>query len=606
MLDQEFLSSVPHSPGVYLMLDKSSTVLYVGKAKDLFKRLASYVRFKSSAAHNKTAVMLSQVEKTDLLITNTEKEALILEASLIKRHRPKYNVILRDDKSYPLVKVTVNEAWPRVFMTRQKKNDGARYFGPYASTSSMWTTLKLLRTLFPLRRCKGAHLKQRKRPCLNYQMNRCLAPCCGKIDNRSYGAMVEKVVLFLEGRNKSLLKDLTVEMERASGRLDFEKAAVIRDQINGLKKTLEKQIIVTQSKEDRDVYGFARSGASVSAVLLYVREGLVQGTRRFFIEDTFGDNQAILSQIVKQVYDERALPPPLILLPFTIDDQQLLAERLSELGQRNTVLSVPRRGNRRDLIAMAQSNAEQRFDEIANKIASWKSLCEDMQKRLHLSSEPATIECLDISNISGTNSVGSLVCFNNGEPSKNDYRHYKIRQADGPDDYGMMREVLARRFSDIEADRTLPDLLVVDGGKGHLAVAESAVKEAGLDGAIDLLAIAKERNSEGEKLFKPGRKNPILLPAHNPVLLYLMRIRDESHRFGVSFHRSLRKKRTLTSQLESISGIGAARRQQLLKDIGSVAKISEASVERLKQVEGIGNDLAEQIYSYFHDKPAAS
>ena len=606
MLDQPFLTSVPHSPGVYLMLDKSSTVLYVGKAKDLFKRLSSYVHFKSSAAHNKTGVMLSQVDKVDLLITNTEKEALILEASLIKRHRPKYNVILRDDKSYPLVKVTVNETWPRVFMTRQKKNDGARYFGPYASTSSMWTTLKLLRTLFPLRRCKGTNLKQRKRPCLNYQMNRCLAPCCGKIDNRSYRSMVDKVVLFLEGRNKSLLKDLTAEMEEAAKRLDFEKAALIRDQINGLKKTLEKQIIVTQSKEDRDVYGFARSGTSVSAVLLYVREGLVQGTRRFFIEDTFGDDQAILSQIVKQVYDERSLPPPLILLPFPIDDQQLLAERLSELALRKTMLSVPQRGNRRDLIAMAQSNAEQRFDEIDNRIASWNSLCEDMRKRLHLASAPHTIECLDISNISGTNSVGSLICFKSGEPSKSDYRHYRIKQEDGPDDYSMMREVLLRRFADPDTDRALPDLFVVDGGKGHLAVAVSVMKETGLEGAIDLLAIAKERHDEGEKLFKPGRKNPILLPAHNPVLLYLMRIRDETHRFGVSFHRTLRNKRTLTSQLESISGVGAARKQQLLKDIGSLTKISEASVERLKKVDGIGHELAEQIYSYFHDKPAPS
>jgi len=606
MLDQEFLSSVPHSPGVYLMLDKSSTVLYVGKAKDLARRLASYVRFKSTATHNKTAVMLSQVEKADLLITNTEKEALILEASLIKRHRPKYNVILRDDKSYPLVKVTVNETWPRVFMTRQKKNDGARYFGPYASTSSMWTTLKLLRTLFPLRRCKGVNLKPRRRPCLNYQMNRCLAPCCGKIDVHSYRAMVDKVILFLEGRNKNLLKDLGVEMNQAARKLDFEQAAVIRDQIGGLKKTLEKQIIVTQSREDRDVYGFARSGTSVSAVLLYVREGLVQGTRRFFIEDTFGNDQAILSQIVKQVYDERVLPPPLVLLPFPIDDQLLLEERLSELASKKTVLSVPQRGNRLDLIGMAQSNAKQRFDEIDKKIASWSSLCADIQKRLHLSSAPHTIECLDISNISGTSSVGSLVCFKNGEPAKGAYRHYKIRQNDGPNDYAMMREVLIRRFADIDSETALPDLFVVDGGKGHLAVAESVIRETGLEGNIELLAIAKERHDEGEKLFKPGRKNPILLPIHNPVLLYLMRIRDESHRFGVSFHRSLRNKKTLTSQLEQISGIGASRKRQLLKEIGSVAKISEASLEQLSQVEGIGNELAAQIYSYFHDKPSPS
>ena len=602
MLDQKFLSSVPHAPGVYLMLDKSSTVLYVGKAKDLFKRLSSYIRFKGSA-HNKTAVMLSKVHKADLLITNTEKEALILEASLIKRHRPRYNVILRDDKSYPLIKVTVQEEWPRVFMTRRKKNDKSRYFGPYASPSSMWTTLKLLQTLFPLRRCKGAALKPRKRPCLNFQMNRCLAPCCGKIDNPAYRAMVDKVILFLEGRNRNLLRDLEEEMKQAVNNLDFEHAAVLRDQINGLKKTLEKQVVVTQSKDDRDVYGFARSGASVSIVLLYVREGVVSGTRRFFTEDTYGDDQAILSQIVKQVYDERSLPPQLVLLPFEIDDQQLLSERLSELAERKSTLSVPQRGDRRDLIAMANTNARQRFDELDKKRASWNALCDDLQKRLKLDRQPRRIECLDISNISGTNAVGSLVCFVDGEPDKNCYRRYKIKESDGPDDYAMMREVLNRRFGDQPQKSELPELLMVDGGKGHLAVAESVLKENDLLSDVDLIGIAKERRDEGEKLYKPGRKNPVILPAHNPVLLYLMRIRDESHRFGISFHRSLRNKQTLSSQLDDIPGVGAARKKQLLKKIGSLKKISEAPVEDLIEVEGIGAELAEQIHSSFHDKP---
>ena len=599
MLDQDFLTSVPHSPGVYLMLDHSSTVLYVGKAKDLSKRVSSYVRHKRSE-HSKTSVMLAKVVKVDLLVTNTEKEALILEASLIKRHRPRYNVILRDDKSYPLIKVTTQEEWPRVFMTRRKRNDKARYFGPYASSSAMWTTLKLLQTLFPLRRCKGTTLKPRKRPCLNFQMNRCLAPCCGKIDNDSYRAMVDKVILFLEGRNRSLLQDLEKDMRQAVSQLKFEKAAVIRDQIGGLKKTLEKQVIVTQSKEDRDVYGFARSGASVSVVLLYVREGVVRGTRRFFLEDTYGDDQAILSQVVKQVYDHRSLPPKLVLLPFAIDDQLLLEERLSELAARKISLSVPKRGNRRDLITMANTNAARRFDEIDKKAASWETLSADLQKKLHLSQLPDTIECLDISNISGTNAVGSLVGFEDGEPAKHRYRHFKIKHADGPDDYAMMREVLERRFAAESEDNELPNVLVVDGGKGHLAVAESVLKDRGLLLQIDLLSIAKDRDETGEKLYKPGRKNPILLPPHNPVLLYLMRIRDESHRFGVSFHRKLRNKKTLASQLDNIPGVGPARKKQLLKKIGSVKKISEASVQELCQVEGIGAELAEQIHGYFH------
>lgn len=600
MLDQKFLSSVPHAPGVYLMLDKSSTVLYVGKAKDLFKRLSSYLRF-NGAAHNKTAVMLSKVVKVDLLITNTEKEALILEASLIKRHRPRYNVILRDDKSYPLIKVTVQEEWPRVFMTRRKKKDGARYFGPYASSSSMWTTLNLLQSLFPLRRCKGTKLKPRKRPCLNFQMNKCLAPCCGKIDNESYRAMVDKVILFLEGRNRNLLRDLQEDMDRAAAGLEFEQAAMIRDQIGGLKTTLEKQVIVTQSKDDRDVYGFARSDASVSIVLLYVREGLVRGTRRFFIEDTYGDDQAVLSQIVKQVYDERSLPPHLVLLPFEIDDQLLLAEHLSELAGKKTSLSVPRRGDRRDLVSMANANALQRFDEIDKKLASWQSLSTDLQKRLNLSRPPHHIECVDISNISGTNAVGSLVRYEHGQPFKNGYRRYKIKRVEGPDDYAMMKEVLQRRFSDQAEPDDFPALLMVDGGKGQLAVAESILKENGLDADIDLVGIAKERQDEGEKLYRPGRKNPIVLPAHNPALLYLMRVRDESHRFGISFHRSLRTKRALGSRLDAIPGVGPARKRQLLKQIGSLKKIGDATVAELMEVDGIGAELAEQIHDYFQN-----
>lgn len=412
--------------------------------------------------------------------------------------------------------------------------------------------------------------------------------------------MVDKVILFLEGRNRNLLRDLEKEMKQAVTQLKFEEAAAIRDQVHGLKKTLEKQIIVTQSKEDRDVYGFTRSGASVSIVLLYVREGVVGGTRRFFLEDTYGDDQAILSQVVKQVYDDKVLPPKLVLLPFEIDDQALLEERLSELALKKISLSVPQRGSRRDLIAMASANAKRRFDEIDKKAASWRTLGNDLQKKLHLTQQPDKIECLDISNISGTNAVGSLVLFEDGEPAKHRYRHYKIKQVVGPDDYAMMREVLERRFEEESEESELPNILLVDGGKGQLAVAESVLKKKGLFSRIDLLGIAKERHDKGEKLYKPGRKNPILLPPHNPVLLYLMRIRDESHRFGVSFHRKLRNKETLASQLDNIPGVGPARKKRLLKKIGSVKKISKASVQELSRVQGIGAELAEQIHAYFH------
>lgn len=598
MLNQDFLKSIPHSPGVYMMLDRKSTVLYVGKAKDLYKRLATYVHF-SGAAHSKTAAMLSHVGKVSTLITHTEKEALILESSLIKKHRPKYNVILRDDKSYPLIKVTLQEEWPRVFMTRRKRKDGARYFGPYSSSSAMWSTLKLLSSLFPLRRCKGSILKPRKRPCLNHQMNQCMAPCAGIADRAQYIAMVNKVIMFLEGRNRRLLSDLQAEMTRASASMDFEKAAIIRDQMRALNRTLEKQVVVSELEKDRDVFGLARNGASVSIALLYIRGGMIQGSRSFFLADPYGDDAAILSQVLKLIYDETAPPPTEILLPVTIEDQDILAERLADFVGKKVSLTVPMRGDRRHLIAMANTNAKQLFEDIKRKEQSWKTLSDAMMKKLSLVSPPQTIECIDISNISGTNSVGSLISFKDGEPYKQAYRHFKIKSVHGPDDYASMREVLSRRFERGVENNDLPDLLIVDGGRGQLGIAEATAKDFGIINSIDLLGIAKERHDEGEKLYKPGRKNPIILPPHNPVLLYLMRIRDEAHRYGITFHRSLRRKNTLSSVIDQIPGIGSLKKKQLLISLGSMKKISQASVNELKNVDGIGSQLAEEIYQFF-------
>jgi excinuclease ABC subunit C len=599
MLDQEFLSSIPHVPGVYLMLNKASTVLYVGKAKDLFKRLSSYLHF-SGTDHSKTSVMLRQVSKIDTLMTNTEKEALILESSLIKKHRPKYNVILRDDKSYPFIKVTVQEEWPRVFMTRRKKRDGARYFGPYSSSSAMWSTLKLLFSLFPLRRCKGAKLKPRKRPCLNHQMNNCLAPCAGKADMGQYQDMVDKVIMFMEGRNKPLLKNLKKEMIRAAELEDFEKAALLRDRIGALDKTLEKQIVLSKTQKDRDVFGFYRQGVSVSVALLYVRKGILGGSRRFFLEDPYGDDKAILSQVIKQLYDESNFPPAELLLPHDFEDRVVMAERLSDLSERIITLSVPQRGEPKELVHMARTNAKQLFDEQQNKKRSWQNLAENIQKKLHLPVLPHRIECLDISNISGTNAVGSLVSFYSGEPDPKSYRHYKIKTVTGPDDYAMMREVIHRRFSRALTDNDLPDLFMVDGGRGQLGVAEAVASDLKLAEMVNLIGIAKEREDEGEKLYRPGRKNPIILPSHSPLLLYLMRIRDESHRFGVTFHRSLRRKQTFTSTLDQIPGVGEERKKELLRTIGSLQKVSRASIEDLKNVAGIGPALAHEIHQFFN------
>ena len=601
MFPPNLLAATPHSPGVYLMLDKKSGVLYVGKAKDLRKRLASYARI-AQAGQDKTAVMLSHVHKVDTLLTRTEKEALILEASLIKKHRPRYNIILRDDKNYPLLKVTIQEEWPRVLMTRRRKKDGARYFGPYSSPSAMWATLRLLASLFPLRRCKGAQLQPRIRPCLNGQIHNCLAPCMGLTDRTGYQEMVARVIMVLEGHNRDLITTMGQQMAVAARDLEFERAAIIRDQIQALSRTLEKQVIVATHSRDQDIFGLARKDASLALAILLVRNGTISGSRTFFLADPIGDDASILSQVLNQYYDQGDNLPQEILLPFAPDDKDLLSERLSDLRGETVHLQIPQRGDRMQLIAMANANAQQLFAERDHKEQSWQTLADSMVKSLHLHHSPDTIECLDISNTSGQHAVGSLVCFERGEVAPHKFRHYKIRTIDGPDDYAMMAEVLERRLKRGLEENDLPDLLMVDGGRGQLGIALRVAREIGVGDIqeLDWLGIAKEKEEEGEKLYKPGRKNPIILPAHNPVLLYLMRIRDESHRYGVSFHRKLRNKSTLASELDTISGIGPKKKQMLLKTMGSLTQIKQASEEILTKVPGIGPELAREIRHHFH------
>ena len=601
MFPDTILSSAPHAPGVYLMQDAKSAVLYVGKAKDLFKRLSSYAHF-SGAEYNKTSVLLDKVKKVETIITNTEKEALILEASLIKKYKPKYNIILRDDKNYPYIKVTVQEEWPRVFMARRKSQDKARYFGPYSSIGSMWATLRLIASLFPLRNCKSSELKKRDRPCLNNQIGKCLAPCAGNADRALYMEHVNKVVMLLEGRNRELVGTLEKQMLDAAARLDFERAATIRDQISALSRTLEKQVISASHSKDQDVFGFARKDAAVTIALLFIRNGLINGSRNFFLAEPFGEDASILAQVLGQLYDSEAVIPQEILLPFEPADLDVLEAHLSDQSTSRVTVKIPKQGDSRQLIAMATANALQAFEEKEQKSKSWDNLCQAMQKTLHLDRQPNRIECLDISNIGGKQAVGSLVSFHLGEPDKSRFRHYKIKTVEGPNDYAMMKEVLSRRLSRGLAEDTLPDLFVVDGGKGQLGMALAVARELGITDEVDWIGIAKERQDEGEKLYKPERKNPLVLPAHNPVLLHLMRIRDESHRYGVTFHRKLRNKATLTYDLDKIPGIGNEKKKQLLKHLGSLKRIMAASPAELMEVAGIGEGLATEIFNYFQEK----
>ena len=591
-LSASFLGAVSHGPGVYLMLGKKE-VLYVGKARDLRKRLSQYAHF-TGPAHAKTAVMLSHVERVETILTTTEKEALILEASLIKQHRPRYNVILRDDKNYPLIKITTRDLWPRVAVTRKRLRDGNRYFGPYASTTAMRATLQLLNAQFPLRRCKT--VRERSRPCLNFQMGRCLAPCAGKVSREDYQRMVRDVLLILEGKVGEVVKELTSKMEGAAEKLAFEKAAQYRDQIRGLTRTIEHQAIVAEHSLDQDVFGIHRQDASVGIALLFVRGGMITGAQSFFLADPLGEDDSLLAQTILQYYSIERQPPRELLLPFTVEDHALISERLAELREGPVTLCAPQRGKRMRLMEMASANAAQIFSERAKKEKSWETLAEALQGKLRLINRPDTIECLDISNLQGKQAVGSLVCFTQGEKAVKLFRHYRIKTQDTPDDYAMMREVLERRMTKGVAENNLPDLLLLDGGKGQLQVAIDVLTRFDLLQRVELVAIAKEKAEEGEKLFRPGRKNPMLLPAHSPVLLYLMRIRDEAHRFGITFHRKLRGQEQFLSRLDRIEGIGPERKKSLLQTLGSYQRIATASKEELAQVPGIGSELARLIH----------
>ena len=590
------LKTVSKGTGVYLLLGGRQEALYVGKAKNLRRRLAQHARA-ARAEHSKTAVMLAQVRRLETILTATEKEALLLEASLIKRHRPKYNVILRDDKQYPLIKVTVQEEWPRLLVTRRKERDGSRYFGPYASGPALRETLNLLHSLCPLRRCR--RLEQRSRPCLNYQLRRCLAPCAGLADKAAYQELVHEALLILEGKSRQLLDQLAAEMRQAAEQLAFEQAAFCRDRIASLRKTLERQDVAGQSDCDQDVFGLARSEEAVGLAVLHLRGGAVSGARRFVLADPFGDDARLLAETALQLYSEDSPPPRELLLPSAPEAQELLAERLAELRGGPVHLHVPQRGGKLRLLRMAMENAAA---ALAGQEQTWPHIAAALRDKLRLRRLPERIECLDISNLLGKQAVASLVCFVQGEKNAGGCARFRILRKDEPDDYAMMDEALRRRAAVWQEQSSWPDLLLLDGGKGQLGVAARALAELSLLDRVDLAALAKEKEEEGEKLFLPGRKNPLHLPRHSAALLFLMRVRDEAHRFGISLHRDLRSQAALHSELDRLPGVGKARRQQLLKTLGSWQRIQEASAAELAAVPGIGAKTADHIWRRLHEE----
>ncbi|MDF2571366.1 MAG: uvrC [Sporomusa sp.] len=594
---EEKLTLLPDKPGVYLMKDDKGRIIYVGKAINLKNRVRSY--FQSSRNHSpKVVALVARIADLEYIITASEIEALILECNLIKKHRPKYNISLRDDKTYPYIKVT-NEDFPRVYATRKVLKDGARYFGPYTSAGAVHETLRLLKTLFPLRSCRNLDAK---RPCLEHHIKRCLAPCAGKIDKETYGQMIKAVGLFLEGRSDAVAKNLKRLMAEAAEELEFEQAARLRDQLVAVEKIMEKQNIVTGSG-DQDAIGLARSAAGTCAQVFFIRSGKMVGRDHFML--TGGEHeldQDILEAFVKQYYSQAAFIPREILLPLELEEQHLLADWLSSIKGGRVQVETPKRGTKKDLLNMAAGNAATVLQEQATRLEAdagkTAGAAAELGQYLGLPVAPERIECFDISHIQGSETVASMVVFEGGQPNKNEYRRYKLKTVEGkPDDFKSMQEVVGRRYRDAIDKGPIPDLIIIDGGKGQLSSALSIIRAAGL-GDVTVVGLAKEF----EHIFREGISEPLILPRHSQALYLVQRIRDEAHRFAITYHRKLRSKRNLVSVLDHIPGIGAKRRKALWDHFGSLAKIKAAEVVELAKVEGMNMPSAEAVYSFFRTK----
>ena len=603
---QNKVQLLPESPGVYVLKDAKGVVIYIGKAKNLRSRVRSYFqRFDERDA--KTRILMSKIADVDYLITESEKEALILENNLIKKHKPRYNVKIKDDKNYICLRLTLEEPFPKLMIVRRIKKDRSLYFGPFPSALAVRNTLKLIHKLFPLRSCKDAKFKNRARPCINYQMERCLAPCVEKVDSRTYGEIVKEVRLFLQGKGKELIRLLKGRMKEKSDLLDFEGAARIRDQIHSIEKVIEKQHIVSKGFLDQDVIAFHRNGG-IGVQTLFVRNGMLLGGRFFSLSRQKWPDEEIISSFINQFYREGKFIPQEILLPFSLKDHELIEQWLTEKKGSKVKLVVPQGGGRLHLVRMAMDNAEKVLLSKTQLEADPEQILRELQERLRLNGSPRTIEAFDISDIKGGAAVGSMVVFEGGEPLKSKYRRFRIRSSVGADDYGKMYEILTRRYQRALQEGELPDLVMVDGGRGQMNVALGVLKELGIDG-VDVIGLAKDRaqgehtptiERKGERIFLPKRKEPISLTRTSPALHLLQQIRDESHRFAITYHKKLRRKGDFHSLLDEIPGIGAERKKNLLRHFKSLKKVREASLEELESVPTMNRKAAQQVYSFFH------
>jgi excinuclease ABC subunit C len=619
MFDFEYqLKILPDKPGVYLMKNSLGEIIYVGKAKILKNRVRQY--FQSSKNHSeKVKAMVKNIAEFEYIVTDSEMEALILECNLIKKHRPRYNILLKDDKHYPFIKITTNEDYPRVFMTRILAKDGAKYFGPYTDVSAVYETLDLIKKVFPIRTCKMA-IKEgetKVRPCLNYQIGLCNAPCAGYVSKEEYGKLVQDIIDLLSGKDKHIIKGLKVQMEEEAKELEFEKAAALRDKMLSVEKIVEKQKIITGNFEDEDFISIFSDEKDTCAMIFFLRDGKVVGKENYMLENTAGmENSEIISDFIKEFYGGTAFVPKNIFVQG-IEDNELLEQWLTMKRDSKVWIKVPQRGEKKDLLEMVTKNAKLTLDQFKIKMMQDKEIhktaLKELVAALDLEEFPNRIEAYDISNIQGVDSVGSMIVFESGKAKNSDYRRFKIKSVQGANDYDSMREILTRRFKhgleEIEKikERNLelssgkfcvfPDLILMDGGKGQVNIALEVLNSLNID--IPVCGMVKDDKHNTRGLIY--NNNEVLLRPSSNVMQLITRIQDEVHRFAITYHRSLRDKRVLHSVLEDIPGVGEKRRKELLKKFGSIESIKSAKIEELSETPSIDKKAAQSIFDYFRN-----
>jgi excinuclease ABC subunit C len=605
-MKSEQIKSLPAKPGVYLFKDKEGKVIYVGKAANLNSRVRSYFGAPSSLSA-KIQRLVSKIQDFEFVVTNSEQEALILECNMIKKYTPRYNVRLKDNKTFPYLKIDIDEDWPGVYITRRVQKDGARYFGPFASAGSVRKTLRLIKKIFPFRSCSKRIDGKDKRPCLDYYIRRCLGPCIGAVEKQEYHDVINQVILFLQGKQELILRELNAKMKAAAQQLQFEKAALLRDQIKAIEKVIEGQRIATTLQGEKDIIGLAQNEKQAYVELFAIRNNKLIGQDHFTMEGIQGESPGqIMTNFVKQYYASASHIPPLILLQHPVDEPAVLSEWLGQQRAGKVELQVPRRGAKKKLVDTVAENAARGLElaqakEMKAEVIS--SGLQELKNRLRLPKMPRRIECYDISNIQGALAVGSMVVLEKGWPKPAHYRRFRIKTVAGADDYAMIQETLRRRFKrGLTGEGTwaiIPDLILIDGGKGQLNAALEVRQELGLD-SVPMASLAKEN----EEVFIPGDPQPVYIAKDSPALHILQRARDEAHRFAISYHRRLRHKEGITSVLDDIPGIGPRRKKALLKKFGSIEAIKEASSEELSQTEGITRALAQKVKEFLKNPPA--